>query len=85
MISNRVNSLELLRGVACLVVVNSHYFYLFLVYLSHGLRPGSPELLPQFSFEKTVGFFPFTLFYNGDLAVSIFFIISGYVLTNIYL
>ncbi|WP_346935298.1 acyltransferase [Clostridium sp.] len=68
-----------LRGLAALVVVIQHYilaFYPAIFSRSDELRHTS------YAFETTLASTPFNIFFNGNFAVCIFFVLSGYVLTN---
>ena len=80
-LSQREEQLDGLRGIAALVVLNSHFICAFLPYLNSKFFP---EI---FSDSNTNSFFirflqspPFTIFFNGHAAVCIFFVLSGYVL-----
>lgn len=77
-------SLEGLRGLACLAVVNAHFWFVFLPYTSYYLYPPQGEFLPKFSFDAIISQSPWNLILNGSLGVCIFFVISGYVLTVKY-
>ncbi|PQA74682.1 acyltransferase family protein [Brucella oryzae] len=69
-------SLEGLRGYACLVVVLSHCIYAFWPEM-HG------AYISETSSAWAVAMFnsPFTAVYNGTIAVYVFFVLSGYVLS----
>ena len=74
-----------LRGFGALVVVICHFMSAFVPSLLHGYyptefqTPNSPSLL--FNVFKAPGL---NLAYNGHLAVIIFFVLSGYVLSEPY-
>lgn len=76
---NKLGFLDGVRGVAMLIVVLHHFglaFFPAINYLDPGkihLGDGSTELL----IAKT----PLNIFFNGGFAVSIFFVLSGFVLS----
>lgn len=76
-------ALEGLRGCACMAVAIGHFAYVFFPYLANNFRP-YPGLHPLYWFEKIVDYPPFSLIISADAAVSIFFVLSGYVLTVKY-
>jgi len=72
----KIEYLEGLRGTAALVVFFTHFLQLFypaMIYDDISLSPSSIENM----LSKSI----FNVFYNGSLAVSIFFVLSGYVLS----
>jgi len=77
---DKIGYLDGLRGISALIVVFHHYmcaFYPALVFeAGTAFHTGSVE--------ARVGASPLSLFYNGGFAVCIFFVLSGYVLTNSY-
>lgn len=79
---HKLRHIEGIRGLAAVIVVFHHYTLAFYPALNYGesnqthFGNGSVELL----FART----PLNLFYNGGFAVCIFFILSGYVLSNNY-
>ena len=75
----RVTYLDGLRGLACLVVVLDHYLYCY--YPS--TITGDPTIIHN-HFELTLARTPLNVIYNGDLAVCVFFVLSGYVLSRPY-
>lgn len=77
----KYQSLEGLRGLACLTVIASHFLFTFLPYLSHNLYPPTPDLVAKYPFEEVLSHAPFTILFNGNFAVSIFFVLTGFVLT----
>lgn len=70
--ANRLGQLDGLRGVAALVVVAHHYFLAF----APSLQPNRPNT-PHWLFDT-----PLALLYNGGFAVSLFFVVSGFVVAN---
>jgi peptidoglycan/LPS O-acetylase OafA/YrhL len=78
----KLKHIEGIRGLAAIIVVFHHYTLAFYPALNFGdsnqthFGNGNLELL----FAKT----PLNLIYNGGFAVCIFFILSGYVLSNSY-
>lgn len=81
---NKSISLEGLRGIACLSVVNAHFGFVFLPYLSYYLNPPQEGAVPKYLFDAVMSQSPWNLIFNGNLGVCIFFVISGYVLTAKY-
>lgn len=77
----KFQSLEGLRGLACLAVIAAHFLFIFLPYLRTNLYPPYPGLIAKYPFEEVISHAPFTLLYNGNFAVSIFFVLTGFVLT----
>lgn len=75
--TEKVSSLDGLRGIAAFSVVISHMFYSFYTYLQVGHGP-----LKTLNFEKSLFHSPMSFFYNGSFALAIFFVISGYVLSR---
>ncbi len=69
--------LEGLRGVAALIVVFHHFVLLFFPALNYG--NGTNTTL------NTIAITPLNIFYNGDFAVCLFFVLSGYVLSYKYI
>lgn len=72
-------ALEGLRGIASLAVVFSHCFYTFFPYLQTGLATDM-----RAAWESLLLNSPVRVFYNGTFAVSVFFVMSGYVLSRKY-
>lgn len=73
-------SLEGMRGIACLSVFSCHFFYIVFPYLGRGRAP-DPSIFPAvWSWEVWAGAAPFNVLYNGDFAVLVFFVLSGFVL-----
>ncbi|MGO4761825.1 acyltransferase family protein [Cupriavidus sp. 2KB_3] len=79
-ITKKDGSLDGLRGIACLVVFSSHFFYLAFPYLQRARWIDQSIFQPAWPWEVWFGRAPFTLIYNGDLAVLVFFVLSGFVL-----
>ncbi len=69
--------LEGLRGVAALIVVLHHFVLLFYPALNYG--NGTNTTL------NAIAISPLNVFYNGDFAVCLFFVLSGYVLSYKYI
>jgi len=68
----RFESLDGLRGVAALTVVLFHFFSAYV-----------PSLLPEQTDHPWWGTdTPLAVFYNGGFAVSVFFVLSGFVIAN---
>lgn len=78
--TNKNLSLEGLRGVACVAVFSCHFLYVIFPYLARGRTVDQSPFIPKWTWETWFSNPPFTLFYNGDFAVSVFFVLSGYVL-----
>ncbi|MGE7795266.1 acyltransferase family protein [Lysinibacillus fusiformis] len=72
--------LEGLRGIAALIVVFSHFVQFYYPRLLF-----SNDELAHNNFERWLSETPINLLYNGNLAVCIFFVLSGYVLSLKYL
>jgi len=75
-------SLEGLRGLAALAVFSCHFLYVFFPYLARGRTVDQSGFVPLWHWETWFARAPFTLLYNGDFAVAVFFVLSGYVLTR---
>lgn len=79
---NKLKHIEGIRGLAAIIVVLHHFSLAFYPALNFGekhlthIGNGKIELF----IAKT----PLNIFYNGGFAVCIFFILSGYVLSNSY-
>ncbi len=71
-VEGKIIYLDGLRGLAAFIVVIYHHFYGF---YPKFLYPSEDKVLTQLSGS------PLNIFYNGNFAVYIFFILSGYVLT----
>ncbi|MEO6304764.1 MAG: acyltransferase, partial [Bacteroidia bacterium] len=69
--------LEGLRGIAALIVVFHHLVLLFYPALNYG--DGLDTV------AKNISVSPLNILYNGDFAVCLFFVLSGYVLSYKYL
>jgi peptidoglycan/LPS O-acetylase OafA/YrhL len=77
-------ALEGLRGLASLAVVVGHFTFVFLPYLGTLWRPVSGAQ-PRFALERILEVPPLTLMFSADAAVSVFFVMSGYVLMRRFL
>jgi peptidoglycan/LPS O-acetylase OafA/YrhL len=79
----RNSSADGLRGFGAMVVVISHYFSAFFPAVMHGYYPAEfsapTHTSALFSFLKLPGV---NLFYNGHFAVIVFFLLSGFVLSE---
>lgn len=71
---------EGVRGIAAFIVVISHFIQVFYP----ALYSMDPELIHN-DFEKSVPQTPLNFFYNGNFAVCIFFVLSGFVLSYKYI
>lgn len=80
MSTNKNLSLEGLRGLACLAVFSCHFLYVMFPYLARGRSPDQSPFLAKWPWETWLVTPPLTILYNGDFAVLVFFVISGYVL-----
>lgn len=80
---NKDTSADGLRGIASLSVVTCHYFISFFPLGFTHLYPGSAGSNAAESKLTMILNLPvLSLLWNGNLAVSIFFVLSGYVLTK---
>ncbi|MFC0216290.1 acyltransferase family protein [Paenibacillus chartarius] len=68
----RIEQLDSLRGLAALIVLFHHYFYIIPT-----LYQKSPALTPS---EYLIKFTPLHIFWAGSEAVMFFFVLSGFVL-----
>lgn len=78
---NKVAYLDGLRGAAAITVVLFHFMIVFYPGSANGNK-GIAHL--PFEFDIWLYNSPFSFWYNGDFAVFIFFVLSGYVLTKSY-
>lgn len=78
------HALEGLRGLACLNVVLAHFMFSFMPFASRYLYPEG-EIIQRFSIEHWLAEPYFPVLYNGTYPVSIFFVMSGWVLTAPFL
>ena len=78
--TSKNGALEGLRGLASLSVAIGHFTFAFFGYLGTLWRPVEGAQ-PTYLFERIVQVPPLTLLYSADAAVSVFFVMSGYVLT----
>ena len=78
---NREEQLDGLRGIAALIVMNSHFICAFFPYLNSKFFP---EIFGQSNSNSYLIKFlqspPVSIFFNGHAAVCVFFVLSGYVL-----
>ena len=68
--------LDGIRGLAAFIVVISHYIQVFYPAALNGNQQQA-----HFKWDIWYGHSPINLFYNGQLAVCLFFVLSGYVLS----
>lgn len=74
--------LDSLRGIAAVIVVFSHYVAAFYPYTIYGLQGNYRQRVP---WEDIFFYPPFGVLVAGHFAVSLFFILSGYVLSYRFL
>ncbi|MGE0798669.1 MAG: acyltransferase family protein [Lautropia sp.] len=74
----RTRFLDSLRGLAAIIVVTAHYSASFLPYAVFGNRSLYPR---HWAWEEVFFFFPMSLLTAGHFAVSLFFVLSGYILS----
>ena len=72
----KLSSLEGLRGIASFIVVIDHYILAFFPAMFFPLKYAF-----HYPIEKVIASTPLSILYNGDLAVVIFFVLSGFVLS----
>lgn len=75
----KIQYLDSLRGLACILVVLSH---LTLVYFPYLHNFGDGVIPDEFPVQHALYNLPFSFFYSGSAAVYIFFVLSGIVLTK---
>jgi len=75
----KIEYLDGLRGIAAFVVVISHFVQIFYP----ALLKSEPNLIHN-TFEPALSKTPVNLLYNGNFAVCIFFVLSGFVLSYKY-
>jgi peptidoglycan/LPS O-acetylase OafA/YrhL len=80
--SNKINYLEGVRGIAAFIVVLHHFGLAF--YPAHYLLKNAEAHIGDGTIEKIMATTPLNFFVNGHMAVSIFFVLSGIVLSNRY-
>lgn len=72
-----------LRGFAAINVLFSHFFSCFFPLGFDYMFPGNIDpKAPVHAFDFVVSQAPFTILWNGNFAVCVFFVLSGYVLTK---
>lgn len=79
-ISDRLMALEGVRGLAAVVVVVFHAIAMFYPAFTYGLVPSLAKFHNS-HFEEVLYGNPISVFISGAFAVSIFFVLSGFVLT----
>ncbi|MGZ9587332.1 acyltransferase family protein [Paenibacillus marinisediminis] len=77
--NKKIIYLDGLRGTAAFIVVITHFFQVFAPYVFEG----NPEII-HFGFEQFAAQTPINLLFNGNFAVCLFFVLSGYVLSHRY-
>ena len=79
-------SLESVRGLAAVNVLFAHFLVMFFPYLGNNLwndRNTTVRAVAQkYPVEEIFGSAPFTILFNGTFPVCIFFVLSGYVLSQ---
>ena len=70
----RYKHLDGIRGLASIFIVFSHIAQLYLPYLIYG-----NETIIHSKYENILLEFPFTIFYNGNSMIHIFFILGGFI------
>lgn len=78
--SNKIGSVEGIRGIACLMVFLSHLSLTFAPAMHSGNAAQAKS-----SIEMMIHNSPFAFFYSGVAAVAIFFVLSGYILSHVIL
>lgn len=76
----KIGFFEGVRGIAAFIVVISHFIQVFYP----ALFSSNVELVHN-DFETTIPQTPLNFFYNGNFAVCIFFVLSGFVLSYKYI
>lgn len=74
--NQKVIYLEGIRGAAAFIVVLAHFFQVFLP----SVFEGRGEIV-HFAFETSASTTPINLLFNGNFSVTLFFVLSGYVLS----
>lgn len=72
----KIDSVDGVRGVACLMVLLSHLSLIFFPYVYTGRISEQHSQVEYYIYHS-----PFAFFYSGTAAVFIFFVLSGYILS----
>jgi peptidoglycan/LPS O-acetylase OafA/YrhL len=75
---NKVEHLDGLRGVAAFIVVFAHYLDAYYPRMFHTTKPSHNML------ERYLPQTPFNILFNGNFAVCLFFVLSGFVLSRAF-
>ncbi|EGE4655853.1 acyltransferase [Salmonella bongori serovar 40:z35:-] len=75
---NKILSIEGIRGVACVMVVMSHFSLTFFPSMHMGSAVASRGW-----FDMAIYNSPFAFLYSGSAAVGIFFVLSGFILSHV--
>ena len=73
---DKIDSVDGVRGLACLMVILSHLSLIFFPYVFSGRVSEMRSDIEYYIYHS-----PLTFFYSGTSAVFIFFTLSGFILT----
>ena len=82
MVKDKIQSLESIRGIACLMVVLSHISLTFFPFI-HAFEGKAKT--GEYQFQALIHETPLSVLFSGLSAVYIFFVLSGYILTKVAL